>query len=138
MISTLLGKIANLFEKDFLFSSFLPALLFLTSLALPTACSLGLLAVFAYIETMSAVEKAVAVFAAGIVTITFGYVLHALRPTFLRFWSGSLSDPLGFVRLGEIRERKRYYRLKKSAYRREQWGEVFDQFRTKMQSVWQD
>jgi hypothetical protein len=139
MISTLLGKIGNLFEKDFLLGSFLPALLFLSAICIPIAVSLGLLPLFAYIETLTAAEKALSIATSGIITVTFAYLLNALRPTNTRFWCGDLGGWIfrGFVILGQFVQTARYNRINNRANESEElWKTTFETFRLQVAALW--
>ncbi len=139
MIGTLLGKIGNLFEKDFLLGSFLPALLFWSGICLPLFISLGVLPVFAYVESLTASEKALAVSAAGIFVTTFAYLLNALRPAQTRVWCG-LSHWFflkGFEIIGTTWQRIRMEHLKQRAGRSEEiWKTTFDTFNQQVKAVW--
>jgi hypothetical protein len=105
----------------------------------PIACSLGAPPLFAYIETLTAAEKALAIATAGVVTTTFAYLLNALRPTITRLWCGNMAGgPLkGFAILGEFLEYCRYDRIRTRADGPDSvWMETFNEFRDSVLPLW--
>jgi hypothetical protein len=138
MIDTLLGKIAGFFEKDFLFASFLPALIFLPCLLVTLAAATGFEAVWAWVESWSAVQKATILLMATLVVVVFAYVLHAMRRAFAQFWTGSSRFPLlwGFKHMGETFQENRFRRMRKRASRVSPWNDEFEDFRVKADQAW--
>jgi len=139
MIGTLLGKIGNLFEKDFLLGSFLPALLFWSAVCLPIFISLGVLPLFAYVETLTTAEKTLSVATAGIFVTTFAYLLNALRPTQTRVWCGDSHWFFlkGFEIVGTAWQRFRMKRIKRRTARSEEiWRTTFTNFSQQVMAVW--
>lgn len=139
MIGTLLGKIGNLFEKDFLLGSFLPALLFWSAVCCPIFISLGVLPLFAYVQTLTAAEKTLSIGTTGIFVTTFAYLLNALRPTQTRVWCGDSEWPIlkGFNLVGEAFQRARLNRMKKRAGRSEEvWRAAFASFSDQVRPLW--
>jgi len=139
MLSTLLGKIGNLFEKDFLLGSFLPALLFWSAICLPIGVSLGVLPLFAYIETLTTAEKTLSIAAAGVFITAFAYLLTALRPAQTRLWCGDSHWFFlkGFEIIGAAWQRLRLNRLEKRAAQSEEiWTTTFNKFNQQVMTVW--
>jgi hypothetical protein len=136
MIDTLLGKVAGFLEKDFLFASFLPALIFLPILVLTFAIAVGIRGVWAWIESWSALEKGVIIAVSAFAVVIFAYVISSLRSSFAHFWSGHSNFPLyltwPFLRLGERYQRWRYTRLReRSRFGRSEWDAALKFFEQK-------
>lgn len=131
MINSLVEKIANFFEKGFLFASFLPALLFSSAIAVTLAIVLGLDAATQWIAQLTDVQKVVGAFDVTLALIIFSYLIHALRPALLQFWSGTADSALlwSFWKLGQFLERRRFLRLRVRTERKSPWLDVLDWFR---------
>jgi hypothetical protein len=140
MIDALLGKIAGFFEKDFLFASLLPALIFLPCVAAALAAAAGVDAVWAWVESWTATQKVALSVASSLLIVVFAYVLHALRTAFAQFWTGSSRFPLlwGFKHLGETVQQARYRRMRARASRLSPWEDEFENFRGKVAAAWRD
>jgi len=140
MINMLLGKIAGFFEKDFLFASFLPALIFLSCVAATLAVVIGGDAIWSWVDSWSAVKKATITAICTLVIVVFAYVLHALRSDFVRFWSGNSNFPLyllwGFFRLGEFFHRWQFCRMRDRVRRSSPWRGVLADFEKKVGEFW--
>ena len=132
MIDTLLGKVVGLLEKDFLFASFLPALIFLPALVLTFAIAVGIRAIWAWIESWATLEKGVILAVSAFVVVIFAYVISSLRTSFAHFWSGHSNFPVyltwPFLRLGESYQRWRFTRLRDSRYESSPWGATLESF----------
>jgi hypothetical protein len=128
MIDTLLGKVAGLFEKDFLFASFLPALIFLPCLAATFALAVGIEGVWAWVDNWTALEKGVILAVSAFAVVIFAYVLNALRTSFAHFWSGESNFPLylpwPLLRLGEKYQQWRFRRMRDRRFNFSKWNEV--------------
>jgi hypothetical protein len=125
MIDTLIGKIAGLFEKDFLFASFLPSLIFLSVMVATFAFAVGIEGVWAWINSWSASDQAVILAVSGFAVVMFAYVMQAMRSFFAHLWSGDVRFPLApLLWLGEKWQRRRYEirRDRKSDFT--DWNEV--------------
>jgi hypothetical protein len=135
MIDTLLGKVAGLLEKDFLFASFLPALIFLPVLAATFTIAVGFRGVWAWIDSWTALEKGVILAVSAFFVVIFAYVVSALRTSFAHFWSGNSNFPLylpwPFLRLGESYQRWRFRRLRDRKFNFSKWDEVRKSFESK-------
>jgi hypothetical protein len=90
MIKALLDKVGNIFEKEFLLGSFLPALLFMIALTSTFATVIGFQSTLAWLGELDNVEKAIAPAAAGVAVVVFAYVLSGIRPLVLQLWSGNV------------------------------------------------
>ena len=91
MIKALLDKVGNVLEKEFLFGSFLPALVFLTAISATFATVIGFQATFAWLGQLDEMEKVIAPIAAGVIVVVIAYVLSGVRPLILQVWSGNVS-----------------------------------------------
>jgi hypothetical protein len=113
MIDTLLGKISGLFEKDFLFASLLPALLFLPAVAATFAYAVGMEGIWAWMGAWTPLDKTVIIGVCSFAVVIFAYVLQALRPAFAHFWSGD--SPVWLAGLGLVAEKwqRRQYRSRR-------------------------
>lgn len=140
MIDTLLGKIAGFFEKDFLFSSFLPALIFLVSLFITGALTVGIEAVWVWIDSRTTTQTAAILSAATLLVVVVAYVLHALRGTFTRIWSGNSSFflLLGLRTTGEFVQRRRFLQLRKNAQRSSTWPDLQEKFGKDVDAVYRE
>jgi hypothetical protein len=113
MIDTLLGKVSGFFEKDFLFASLLPVLIFLPAVAVTFAYAVGFEGIWAWIDAWTPLEKSVIVAVASVGAVIFAYVVQGMRPAFAHFWSGD--SPLLLAGLGLIAEmiQEREYRRRR-------------------------
>lgn len=138
MFDTLLSKIAGFFEKDFLFASFLPALIFIASLVVTLAGVLSFEAVWAWVDTWTAMQKAAAAVAGVLFVVVVAYVLQALRPSFTRGWTGTSDSRLlwGFINLGVLIQKRRYRRRLNASRRLSRWQTVLDNFDGNLRGVW--
>jgi hypothetical protein len=138
MIDTLLGRIAGFFDKDFLFSSFLPALIFFISLFVPAATTVGMEAVWVWIDSRTTTQTAAITLATTILVVVLAYVLHALRGTFTYVWSGNsrLFLFVGMRTAGEHIQRRRFLRLRKNANRFSRWPQLQEEFRVNVSALW--
>jgi hypothetical protein len=142
VINTLLGKIAGFFEKDFLFASFLPALLFGCALFLTLAAVVGTSSTVAFYESSSGWQHAGAAAALGLLVVVFAYVLSALRPAIVRLWSGTETFPFyltwGFSRLGEEWQSRCFLSLQAAARPTTKWSSLITEFEAAVRGKWQD
>lgn len=134
MIKALLGKIEGLFDKDFLFASFLPSLVFLAGIAATLVAVVGFDSTLAWIEAWTAIQKATITTVAGVGVVVFAYILHGLRTVFLRLWSGMIGRIVFLP--GQEFNRWRYLKLKKRAFRPRKWDGIFEWFRSQVGPVW--
>jgi hypothetical protein len=139
MISQLLGKISGFFDKDFLFASFLPALLLIGSLAVTVVLVAGPVAVWEEFTSGSIGKDATVLAASGLFVVVLAYILNALRPVFLSFWSGDLRwFPFwGFLMLARKLQRKRFLRMRRRAQRDSPWGRILADFESRVREEWQ-
>lgn len=137
MIGTLLDKIGGLFEKDFLFASFLPALLFVSALIATLAVVIGLDAAWSWVGWLSTREQAFGSIAVGIGVIIFAYVLGSLRPVFARIWCGKSRNVVyrPFFALGERHWHARYRHLRLVAEAPGTWAKIDADFRNRVDAA---
>lgn len=138
MINTLLNKIANVLEKDFLFASFLPALIFVAAIVGTFMGVVGFDAPWFWVASWSATQKAVAGAAAGVCIVVFAYVLNGLRPSIGNLWSGSSRNFLFWLprRIGRAIQGERFKRLHAKASRLGVWSGKRDSFLNRLQTNW--
>jgi hypothetical protein len=138
MFDTLLSKIAGFFEKDFLFASFLPALIFIAALVISLARVLSIEAVWAWVDTWTAMQKAAAAAAGVLFVVVVAYVLQALRTSFTRGWTGNSNSWLlwGFINLGVLFQKWRYRRRLAASRKLSPWQAVLDNFDSNLRAVW--
>lgn len=138
MISDFFGHITGFLEKDFLFGSFLPAVVFNTVLALTLVGVLGTGPAAAWVDSWTPLQTAATAGVAGLALLAFAYVLAALRTLFMRLWSGetSLGVFQGFLLIGRFIQRNRYLRLEKATLRPVHWPETKERFINDVKSVW--
>jgi len=129
MIDSLLAKITGLWDKNFLFGSFLPAIIFGLCAAITFAYVLGLASIWSWVDTLTLYQRT-AYFAFGtLFLIVFAYILNALRMTFRWFWSGNFIPPLrGLQVLLEGLSRIRYRKLSNRAAAWSPWKKVLAKF----------
>lgn len=137
MIKVLLGKIEGLFNKDFLFASFLPSLVFLGGVGVTLAKVVGFDAVWVWIGDWTALQKATVSTVGGVGIVVFAYILFGLRTVLLRLWSGMIGGPLiPFFWLGEAFNGWRYRRLRERVFSTPVWGGMFDWFWAQVDPLW--
>jgi hypothetical protein len=142
VINTLLGKISGFFDKEYLFASFLPSLIFLPLLALTFSLVVGVETVFNWIDSWSALQKTAAAATGSLTVVIFAYVLHALRSDFIRFWSGDSNFPLylfwGFHQLGKHYQEWRFRCMCEKTRQESPWLSVLlDFYQPAVKKRWQ-
>lgn len=138
MIGALLTRIGGLFEKSYLFASFLPALIFLASVTLTLVGVAGAEGISAWVDSWAALQKTAVSAIAGVVVIVVGYLLHGLRPFFTRLWSGNIEwlALQGFVWIGVQLQTRQFDRLRRRSHRISPWSNVFRDFREAAKLKW--
>ncbi len=140
MISQLVGKIADIFDKDYLLGSVLPALLFLSAAGATFAFVVRPAVAWTQIKGSSVLEETTLVaLLFAVALLAFSYLLNALRPLFLRLWSGVsglfLLEP--FHILGRAVQRRAYRRLyQQSLAASTYWSKTLEQLRAEIQKLW--
>jgi hypothetical protein len=127
MINTLITGITGLFSKEYLLSSFLPALWFLVAVGGVGLWVTGWVGPVEQVDSWSAAQKALATMGASIALAVFGYVLQALHPLFTELWSGRIAGgPFqlflwGPLELGRAFQRYRYDKLNSRSQQISHW-----------------
>jgi hypothetical protein len=140
MINTILGNIASIVEKNFLFSFFLPVLLFACAIASAVVISIGPDPAIASIENLSAARWAWTSALVVIGLIVTAYVLSALRESMTQFWSGDA--PLtsialwGWIKLGTAIQRSLYKQLRAASAGQSRWADVLRTYEDDVRAVW--
>jgi hypothetical protein len=139
MINTLLTKVGDLLEKDFLFASLLPALLFLTAIGWTLFAVLGFDTGWAFIAQLSVTQLAVLATVGTIGLLVLSYVLNALRTPYAKFWAG-IPGPFNILGLfheyGKSYYWREYQNLKREAEKPSFWGDARDDFETQLRRLW--
>lgn len=128
MIKALLDKVGGLLEKEFLFGSFLPALVFAAACVATVAGILGFEASLMWIAQRGPVDKAVYPVVAAVAIIVFAYVLSGLRPLVLRCWSGE-ALPLHPTPIGNVLKciaQRDYLRRRQANLQQRRWADMAD------------
>jgi hypothetical protein len=130
VLNSLLTRVANFYDKDYLFASFLPSLIFHTLVGGTLAFVVGLRVVAGWLGSLTALERAAWGAAAALLVMVFGYVLNGMRGSFLSFWSGNSKSPWcwAFCHLGEALQARRYRILRSRSERSSPWREVLNKF----------
>lgn len=140
MINTIISNIAGAFSKDFLFASFLPAILLMVAIGTAVSAAVGWIAVLTIIEQLSTGQTALASTALAIIGILTAYLLSALRGPFINFWSGESRGlrfvAYGLVRAGEWWQRQRFMRLRRQANRSSSWLSILRAFENQARPHW--
>lgn len=138
MIDTLLSKIAGFFEKDFLFASFLPALIFISALVISLASVISIEAVWEWVDSWTAMQKASAAVAGTLLVVVVAYVLQALRTSFTRGWTGNSRSIWlwGIQNLGVLIQKRRYRRRQAASREQSPWQGVLDDFNKELLPIW--
>ena len=140
MINTIISNIAGAFSKDFLFASFLPAILLMVAIGTAISAAAGWVAVLTIIEQLSSGQTALASTGLALIGILTAYLLSALRGPFINFWSGDSRTLLlvshAFVRLGESWQRRRFVRLRQQADRSSSWLKILRAFEDEARLHW--
>jgi hypothetical protein len=140
VINTVLSGITSAFSKDFLFASFLPAILLMVAVGGAVTIAVGWDAVDVTAENLTATQMGA--FSAGgmLIGVVIAYLLSAMRGTFIQFWSGeapALRWLAGsFLRIGEWIQRRRFDRLRERADRASYWLDVLDAFEATARQNW--
>ena len=128
-IADYLLKIESLLGAKFWFTSFLPALLFISAVMFHIGSLMGLQSTFIQVNTFLTHDAGYITMLVLflLVTIVFGYVLNALRPSFQRWWSGQIESKLspvwGIVNILVRHQQHRYDKLLKIGERANNDGE---------------
>lgn len=138
MIQVLLEKIGGILEKEFLFGSFLPALLFVAAVVLTGAGVLGFEASLSWAAQRGPLDKVLLPAAIAIAIIVFAYALSAIRPLMLRVWSGQ-ATPFVMRPLVEVARgfaRRDYLRRRADAAATNRWAPLPEWFANEADSHW--
>lgn len=140
MLETILGRVPEFIKKDFLFASFLPAVLFVSALVTTLGGVLGAGQAWELYAGLSPLETTLLLTSAGIALVVLAYVLSALRGAFVGFWSGETRFPgtllWGFFQLGKLWQEHRYRALRAASRPRPVWREVDNWFQAESGKHW--
>jgi len=140
MINTILSQITGLFQKDFLFASFLPALILLAWVIAVLLTVFGVDYVFGAYDELTATQQATIATLATLTMIVVAYLLNALRGPFIRIWSGEspVANAVFYivVKVGQLRQTRRFQRLRTSMKGDRVWFELLEEFSSKVRPHW--
>jgi hypothetical protein len=142
MIDSLLSKITGLWDKNFLFGSFLPALIFGVCASITFAYVLGFAPVWSWVETLTTYQRTTYLCFATLALIVVAYVLNALRLNFRQFWCGQSSFP--FLLSQSVRvllegwSRRTYRKMSRRRVESSPWGGVLATFETSVREKFKD
>ena len=139
MIDAILGRVTGFFEKDFLFASFLPALLFILATAGTAVAVAGIPPSLAGMDAWSAGRLSLALLTAFVGVTVLAYVLISLRPAMLALWSGT--SPLlrftpAFTRRAVARKRAEFRDLTRASLAEPVWEPSLREFPSKALPHW--
>jgi hypothetical protein len=123
VLFTFLDKIGSLFDRHFLFASFLPTFVLFVALGVTFAGPAGFPTTLDWANHIDPLEKIACTALATVSAVVFAYVTGALHTGFLRFWSGTLSHFLFFpiYAVGEERQTRHFERLRGDSERLSTW-----------------
>jgi hypothetical protein len=136
MLKTIVDKIGSVIETPFLYGSFLPVLIFVSAVIGTFATVLGYEACLNWAVNRTAAAATFYPMAIAVALIVFAYILSALRPLILGFWTGQVpwSGPLG--RILTAIARKRYDERRAQAEAFNEWGGTPDWFADAAMKDW--
>lgn len=140
MINTILGNIAGIVQKYFLFAFFLPTLLFATAVAGAFGAAIGLESTMAAVESSLATRWAWTSSLGAVALVAAAYILSALRESMTQLWAGDA--PLirallwGWVAMGQARQRRHYMHLRRRSSERSSWEKVLEEFEDHVGATW--
>jgi hypothetical protein len=133
MINTILSAITGVFQKDFLFASFLPALILLSWAVGIVIGVFGIEYVFSAYEALDAAQQAGLATLTTLTIIVTAYLLNALRGIFIQIWSGESrlfnAIFLGPVKLAERLQSRRFLKLRGLIREHTDWLDLAEEFR---------
>ncbi|MDF0645974.1 MAG: hypothetical protein P0111_18250 [Nitrospira sp.] len=137
MIQALFGEIKGLLDKDYLFASLLPTIVFIACLVATLGGVVGFEGSLAWVDSWTQTQKIVVTIVAFTGTIVFAYIVSGLRVAIFRMWSGLVKGPFTpLIMLGECRSRNSFDYKFAEAHRVAQWQPVIASFVKSLQAVW--
>lgn len=129
MLQALFGEVKGLFDKDFLFASFIPTLVFLVSVTATLAGMLGFEGSLGWVDSLTAAQSMTLTGVAFLGTVVLAYIFHSLRVVFLKIWTGAIRTPVApLLLLSQRWNQARYDEAVKAAFRTPVWRGIIDYF----------
>ena len=129
MLQTLFGEIKNFLDKDFLFASLIPSLVFLACIAATLGSVVGFEGSLGWIDTLTPAQSTMLVVGSFLSTVVFAYIINSLRMVFLKLWAGAITGPFTpFLLLGQRWNQAKYNEEAEFAYRVPEWKAIIEQF----------
>ncbi|MBA5869126.1 MAG: hypothetical protein GDA68_03835 [Nitrospira sp. CR2.1] len=129
MLQALFGEVKGLFDKDFLFASLIPTLVFLVSITATLAGMIGFEGSLGWVDGLNVAQSTTLTGVAFLSTVVIAYIFNSLRVLFLKVWTGTtLNQILFFLRLSQRLNEARYDAEDKAASRTPAWRGIIDQF----------
>lgn len=139
MLQALFGEIKGFLDKDFLFASFVPSLVFLACIIATLGGVVGFDGSLAWIDTLSVAQSTATVAVTFLGTVVFAYIINSLRVVFLKLWAGAIKGPLTpLLLLGERWNRAKYDEEAKEAYRVPEWKSIIEGFADNVQKHYKE
>jgi hypothetical protein len=138
MIKALLDRVGGFLEKEFLFGSFLPALIFVAACTVTVAGILGFEACLTWMAQRGPVDKAAYPVVAAVAIVVFAYMLSGIRPLVLRCWSGE-ALPLHPTPIGNVLKcfaRRRFLRQRQESLEENRWSDIEDWLKREAMPRW--
>lgn len=125
MLQALFGEIKGFFDKDFLFASFLPSLVFLVSIAATLGGVVGFEGSLGWADSFTGLQSTAAVGVIFLGTVVFAYIVNSLRMVFLKLWAGGIKGLLTpLLHFGEQWHRTKFDMEVKASYRIPEWPRI--------------
>lgn len=129
MLQALFSDIRGFLDKDFLFASLIPALVFLTSITATFVDVLGFDGILGWIDSLTPSQSTVLAGGSALGIIVFAYIVNSLRVIFLKVWAGAIKGPFTpLLSLCKHWNQTKYDEEAKSAYQIPQWRAITQQF----------
>jgi hypothetical protein len=138
MVQALFGEIKGFLDKDFLFASFVPVLVFLASISATFAGVVGFDGSLGWIETFTVAQSTALVGVTFLGTVVFAYIVNSLRMVFLKLWTGAHGALTPLLLLGESWNQAKYAEADKAAYRVPEWKTIIDEFSSTLQKYYKE
>lgn len=129
MLQALFGEIKGFLDKDFLFASLVPSLVFLACIAATLGGVVGFDGSLGWIDTLTLAQSTALVGGSFLGTVVFAYIINSLRMVFLKLWAGAIKGPFTpLLLLGQCWNQAQYDEEAKLAYRVPEWKSIMDRF----------
>lgn len=94
MLQALFGEVKGFFDKDFLFASFIPTLVFLVSITATLAGMIGFEGSLGWVASLTVAQSTTLTGVVFLSTVVLAYIFNSLRVVFLKVWTGAIKTPI--------------------------------------------